>query len=139
MTRPGRSLCGRRWAWFSGRTLVLEIRDRREGNAVMAGLDQPSWMRVSAALTICGTTSRLATTEEHTSCRAASRPWARAVPPSTDHGLMPLVTEVLGHLLVQRRLEHVLREQLQQPVRAGQLQPASLRLSHHRRRSGLLR
>ena len=35
------------------------------------------------------------------------------------------------------RFQHVLGEQLQQPVRAGQLQPTSLRLGHHRRRGGL--
>ena len=33
-----------------------------------------------------------------------------------------LVTEMLGELLVQSRLEHVLREELQQPVRARQRQ-----------------
>jgi hypothetical protein len=33
---------------------------------------------------------------------------------------MLVMTEVLGHLLVQRRFQHHLRELLQQPVRAGQ-------------------
>jgi hypothetical protein len=50
-----------------------------------------------------------------------------------------LVAEVLGHLLIQRRLKNILGEQLQQPVRAGQLQPALPRLGHHRGRGGLLR
>jgi len=35
-------------------------------------------------------------------------------------GTVLLVPEMLGQLLVQRGLEHVLREQLQQPVRPGQ-------------------
>lgn len=34
-------------------------------------------------------------------------------------GLVLLMTEMLGHLLVQRRLENILGEQLQQAVRAG--------------------
>jgi hypothetical protein len=54
-------------------------------------------------------------------------------------GLVLLVTEVLGQLLVQRRLENILREQLQQPVRAGQLQATLPCLGHHRGRRGLLR
>jgi hypothetical protein len=47
------------------------------------------------------------------------------------------VAEMLGHFLVQRCFQHVLGEQLQQPVRAGQRQPALLRLGHHRRRGEL--
>jgi hypothetical protein len=54
-------------------------------------------------------------------------------------GLVLLVTEMLGQLLVQRCLENILREQLQQPIRAGQLQAALPRLGHHRGRRSLLR
>ena len=39
-----------------------------------------------------------------------------------------LIAEVLGHLLAQRRLDHRLRELLEQPVRAGQRQ--ALLLGH---------
>jgi hypothetical protein len=49
-----------------------------------------------------------------------------------------LVSEMLGHLLVQRGFQHGFREQLQQPARAGQSQALLARLGHHRRRSHLL-
>ncbi|WP_224392826.1 hypothetical protein [Pseudonocardia sp. ICBG1293] len=48
------------------------------------------------------------------------------------------MAEVLGHLLTKRGFEHVLGEQFQQPVRAGQLQTARPPVGHHRRRSRLL-
>jgi hypothetical protein len=54
-------------------------------------------------------------------------------------GLVLLMTEVLGQLLVQRRLENILGEQLQQTVRAGQLQTSLPCLGHHRGRRGLFR
>src|SRR6266536_1573150 len=47
--------------------------------------------------------------------------------------------QVLSHLLVQRRFQHILGEQLQQPIRAGQRQTSLPGLRHHRRRSSLLR
>jgi predicted ATPase with chaperone activity len=50
-----------------------------------------------------------------------------------------LVTEVLGQFLVQSCFQNILGEQLQQPVRAGQLQATLPGLGHHRGRRGLLR
>jgi hypothetical protein len=38
---------------------------------------------------------------------------------------MLLMTEMLGHLLVQRRFQHALGELLQQPIRARQDSPRS--------------
>ena len=53
--------------------------------------------------------------------------------------LVLLIPQVLGDLLVQCRFQHILGEQLQQPIRAGQLQAPPPGLGHHRRRGGLLR
>jgi len=56
----------------------------------------------------------------------------------TGLGLVFQVAEMLGQFLVERGFQHVLGEQLQQPVRAGQLQPMCLGSGHHGRRGGLL-
>ena len=50
-----------------------------------------------------------------------------------------LISQVLGELLVQRRFQNIFGEQLQQPIRAGQLQAPLPGLGHHRRRGGLFR
>lgn len=47
-------------------------------------------------------------------------------PPVTDvaahgSGLVPVVTHMPGHLLLQRRSQHLHGDRLQQPVRAGQI------------------
>jgi hypothetical protein len=46
--------------------------------------------------------------------------------PVSDRTVL-LMAQVLGHLLVQRRLQHVLGELLEQPIRPGQRQPLLLR------------
>ena len=50
---------------------------------------------------------------------------------------VPLIPQVPGNLLVQRGFQHILGEQPQQPLRAGQLQAPLTGPGHHRRRGGL--
>jgi hypothetical protein len=58
---------------------------------------------------------------------------------ATRPSLVLLKSQVLGEFLIKRRFQHIFGEQLQQPIRAGQLQAPLPGLGHHRRRSGLLR
>jgi hypothetical protein len=50
------------------------------------------------------------------------RPLTRQIP--------PLITEVIGHLLLQRPLQHLPGQLVEQPTRTGQLQPLGLHPSH---------
>ena len=57
------------------------------------------------------------------------------IPRLTDRpGLVLLISQMLGDLLVQGCFQHILGEQLQQPIRAGQRQAPLTGLGHHRRR-----
>jgi len=71
--------------------------------------------------------------------RLRPRPVAHIRTRTIRLGPVLLMPEMLGHLRVQRRLQHRLGQLLKQPVRAGQGQPLLLGLRHHGGRQLLLR